>query len=103
MLGHWKDYDELESSLSMPELTATLKAMYKTENRKNKFLAKLQGIDIDEDSESGGNPEDRPVTFSEIQARAIAKVTNNQTQARAAEFGFTSDIGVGYEYYGGDD
>lgn len=103
MLGHWKDYEELEESLSMPELTATLKAMYKAENRKNKFLASLQGVELDgDDSEGSSDDSTKPLTFADIQARAIAKVTNNESLSRAAEYGFTPDFGVDYEYYGGD-
>lgn len=51
MLGHWKNYDELESELSIDELLATLKAIREKENRHNKFLAAIQGVDLDEEKE----------------------------------------------------
>jgi hypothetical protein len=38
----------LESSLSIEELLATIKAIYAREDRSNKFQASLQGIDLDE-------------------------------------------------------
>jgi hypothetical protein len=54
LLGHWKNYDELESNLSLDELMATLNAARDREHRERKFLAAMQGIDLDEDKE----PED---------------------------------------------
>ncbi len=95
LLGHWKDYEELEESISMPELTATLKAMYKVEGRKNKFLAAMQGVDLDAENTSSDSTE-KPSTFQEIQARAISKLTNNEDVAGAARLGITPDMGIGY-------
>ena len=95
LLGHWKDYEELEESISMPELTATLKAMYKVEGRKNKFLAAMQGVDLDAENTSSDSTE-KPSTFQEIQARAISKLTNNENVAGAAQLGITPDMGIGY-------
>ncbi len=95
LLGHWKDYEELEENISMPELTATLKAIYKVENRKNKFIAAMQGVDLDSDNTSSDSTE-KPSTFQEIQARAISKLTNNENVAGAAELGITPDMGIGY-------
>jgi len=94
LLGHWKDYEELEENISMPELTATLKAIYKVENRKNKFLAAMQGVDLDSDSSSDST--DKPSTFQEVKARAISKLTNNEDLAGAAELGLSPDMGIGY-------
>jgi len=51
LLGHWKNYDELESSISIEELLATLKAMHDKEDRQNKFMAALQGIELEEKEE----------------------------------------------------
>ena len=55
MLGHWKNYDELESSLSLDELMATLNAAREKDHRDKKFLAAMQGVDLDEESKG---PED---------------------------------------------
>jgi hypothetical protein len=49
LLGNWKNYEELEESLSMPELIQTFKAMQKTEEEKRKFLASLQGVNLNGD------------------------------------------------------
>ena len=95
LLGHWKDYEELEESISMPELTATLKAMYKVENRNNKFIAAMQGVDLDSNNTSSDST-DKPSTFQEVQARAVSKLTNNENLAGAAQLGLSPDMGIGY-------
>ncbi len=97
LLGHWKDYDELENSLSMPELTATLKAMYNAESRKNKFMASLQGVSLDS-SDSNNNSEKQPSTLKDIQARAMARLSgDNEKASSAVKYGFTPDMGVDYD------
>lgn len=50
MLGHWKNYDELESSLSLDELMATLNASRDKEHRERKFLAAMQGVELEDSS-----------------------------------------------------
>ena len=55
MLGHWKNYDELESNLSLEELMVTLNASRDREYRERKFLAAMQGVDLDE---ANKEPED---------------------------------------------
>jgi hypothetical protein len=83
----------------MPELVATLKAMYESENRKNKFLAMVNGIDM-ENSSDNQDDDNRPATFQEIQARAMARLTGDTTKAKAVEYGITSDMGLAYEVLG---
>ena len=46
MLGHWKNFDELESSLSLEELTALLDFSRKKDNDDKKFMAALQGAEL---------------------------------------------------------
>jgi hypothetical protein len=50
LLGHWKNYDELESSLSLDELMATLNASRDKEHRERKFLAAMQGVELEDSS-----------------------------------------------------
>lgn len=50
LLGIWKDYEELEASLSMPELTQTLTSKRDLEYQEKKFFAAIQGIDLDKDT-----------------------------------------------------
>ena len=85
----------------MPELAATLKAMYETERRRQKFMAAIQGIDIDEQEsvtdEDVTKKVERVSTVEEIQARAIARLTGDRNMAGAISQGFTPDMGVDYK------
>jgi hypothetical protein len=50
--GAWKNFEELEASLTMPELTQLLKTKGKNDYRDKKFLAALKGIDLDKNSQN---------------------------------------------------
>ena len=50
ILGIWKNFDELESSLSMPELIAILELNRELDYNEKKFMAAMQGVDLDEAS-----------------------------------------------------
>lgn len=97
LLGIWKDYEELEDKISMPELLAILVAKRKQENDQRKFLAALQGVNIDE------NEEKSQTTFEDIKARVFsggqAKDSNDILALQginATQAGF--GIGLGLEY-----
>lgn len=77
MLGHWKNYDDLESSLSLDELMVTLNAIRDKDHRDKKFLAAMQGVDIDE-----GQEEIEDVTS-----------LNNKRVAEAEGFGINEGLG----------
>ena len=47
LLGQWRNFDELEVNLSLPELEAILDAERERQYNQNKFLAALKGIDLD--------------------------------------------------------
>ena len=81
----------------MQELMATLNAIYKREHRQQKFMAALQGVDIDKESKG---EQDEAVTFEQVKARAIAKATGNQEAANAALFGFDKIDGTEYSLIG---
>ena len=51
LLGHWKNYDELEENLSMPELINTLKALKKKDHEDKKFFASLKDEKIFDNAE----------------------------------------------------
>jgi hypothetical protein len=99
-LGHWKDYEELETSLSMQELIATLGAMHEKENRQNKFLAAIQGIDLSPDNSSSSTNGDAPTSLAEINARADKRLGGSESSSFALEFGISQDEGLGYEVLG---
>lgn len=50
LIGKWKDYEDLETSLSMPELIATLEAKRHADYENKKFFAAIQGIDMDKNN-----------------------------------------------------
>ena len=82
----------------MPELAATLKAIYESERRRQKFMAALQGVDLDEKIDEGIDKKiDSIPTVEEIQARAVARLTGDHSAAQAISQGFTPDLGVIYE------
>lgn len=98
-LGIWKDYEELEMSLSMPELVATLGSRRELDYQEKKFLAAIQGVDLDKNS---GKREEDP--WERIKAKAFSKgkAANGSDilafqGANAAKAGFGIGMGLGYE------
>ena len=99
LLGIWKDYRELEESLSMPELIATLSSRRELDYQEKKFLAAIQGVDLDAQSgESKGQKE-----WEDMKARVFSKNKTNDSNdilalqginAQKAGFG----IGQGLDY-----
>ena len=99
LIGIWKDYEELESFLSMPELTATIKIKRELDYSDKKFAAAMQGVDLDKNSGSGNEWED-------MKARVFSKGTasgGNDILAlqgmNAEKAGFGIGMGLDYEVY----
>jgi len=99
LIGIWKDYDELESSLSMQELTATLQIKRELDYNEKKFLAAMQGVNLDESSGAGNEWED-------MKARVFSKgaVTDSKDilalqGMNAEQAGFGIGMGLDYEVY----
>lgn len=84
MLGHWKNFDELESSLSLEELTALLDISRKKDREDKKFSAALQGVELDEPAE---------------ELRDIAELSGYS----ASREGFGIGLGLGFMSIGGDE
>ena len=78
LLGHWKNFDELESSLSVEELSAILDASREKEKRGNKFLAAINGVELDEEENA------EPVDISSLK---------NSMQASQEGFGINEGLG----------
>lgn len=105
LLGIWKDYEELELSMSMPELTATLSAKREIDYQDKKFMAAMQGVNLDEKT---GRQEEDPWEKLKARAAARARGENPDTAtvdpnditsfkgAKAQQAGF--GIGMGLEY-----
>jgi len=49
LLGIWKNFQDIEESLSLPELEAIVTAARDKEMRHHRFMAALKGINLDED------------------------------------------------------
>jgi hypothetical protein len=97
LLGIWKDYEELEKSLSMPEIISTLSAKRELDYQEKKFLAAIQGVDLDK--ESG-----KQNAWEEMKARVFSggKTTNANDilayqGATANKAGFGIGMGLDYE------
>lgn len=98
LLGIWKDYAELEASLSMPELVTTLGAKRELDYQEKKFLAAMQGVDLDEDKEKASN------AWEDLKAKVFSNGATNDSNdilslqgINAAKAGFGLGMGLDYE------
>ena len=99
LLGIWKDYEELELSLSMPELMATLESKRDLDYQEKKFLAAIQGVDLDKNNaNNSGNK------WEEMKAKVFSggKAANSNDVlalqgVNAQKAGFGIGMGLGYE------
>jgi hypothetical protein len=96
LLGIWKDYDELERSISMPELMITLSTGRELNYDEKKFLAAMQGVDLDKNSgKSNAWEEMKARVFSGGEAANAKDIVALQgISAQKAGFG----IGMGLDY-----
>lgn len=101
LLGIWKDYQELEESLSMPELLATLMIKRELDHTEKKFLAALQGVNLDEQGEDGKQKGQKE--WEDLKARVFSRGQTKDSNdvlalqgpsAKKAGFG----IGFGLDY-----
>jgi len=99
MLGIWKDFEELELSISMPELRALLDSKRERDYQEKKFAAALQGVDLDEQS---GRKEEDP--WEAMKARVFSGGKTSDSNdilayqgANASKAGFGIGMGLGYE------
>ena len=98
LLGIWKDFYELETSISMPELIAILNVIGETDYAEKKFLAAIQGIDLDK--ESGKSRQDEWTAMKERvfgQAQGDPKDVTSLRGQKAQEAGFGIGLGLNYE------
>ena len=99
LIGIWKDYEELEESLSMQELTATIKIKRELDYTDKKFAAAMQGVDLDKNSGNQNAWEDMK---ARVFSKGAAKDGNDilALQGRNAEkAGFGIGMGLDYESY----
>jgi translation initiation factor 1 (eIF-1/SUI1) len=100
LLGIWKNFDELETSLSIEELMQILSITRELDYEEKKFLAALQGVDLG----GGSEPERGQKEWEDLKARVASggQATDSKdilalqgTSARQAGFGI--GLGLGYE------
>lgn len=97
LLGIWKDYEELEKSLSMPELTLTLEIKRELDYSEKKFLAAIQGVDLDKQSgQKDAWEEMKARVFSGGKTSDPNDITAYQG-VNAQKAGFGIGMGLSYE------
>ena len=100
LLGIWKDYQELETSLSMPELMSTLSVSRELDYSEKKFLAAIQGVDLDKNSGSEKGQKE----WEDMKARVFSKGQTSDSNdilsfqgPKAQKAGFGINMGLDYE------
>jgi hypothetical protein len=99
LIGKWRNFEELENDLTMPELSELLSAKIDYDDNQRRFFAAIQGVDLGEDPKK----EQGVSSFEDIKARVFsggqAKDANDILSLQginAAQAGF--GIGMGLEY-----
>lgn len=98
LLGIWKNYDELESSICIQEIMAILSSRRELDYEEKKFMAAIQGIDLDGEQDRGQKE------WEDLKARVASKgmatdssdILALQGQA-AVQAGFGIGMGIDYE------
>jgi hypothetical protein len=99
LLGIWKDYRELEESLSLSEIMAIISSKRELDYQEKKFFAAIQGVDLDEASGSDRGQKE----WENLKARVFSGGATNDSNdvlalqgqnAKKAGFG----IGMGLDY-----
>lgn len=97
LLGIWKDYQELETSLSMPELMITLSISRELNYDEKKFLAAMQGVDLEKNAGKANAWEEMKArVFSKGQAENARDIIALQG-INAQKAGFGIGMGLAYE------
>lgn len=99
LLGIWKDYDDLEKSLSMPELMITISNKRELDYQEKKFLAAIQGVKLDDETgQDQGNKK-----WEDMKARVFSRGATNDSKDILALQGYNAEkagfgIGMGLDY-----
>jgi translation initiation factor 1 (eIF-1/SUI1) len=96
LLGIWKDYEELETSLSMPEITSILNIKREEDYNNKKFLAAMQGVDLDKGNKSNAWEDMKARVFSGGAATNGRDIVALQG-VNAQKAGFGIGMGLSYE------
>lgn len=99
LTGIWKNYDEMESSISMPELTSILETKREIDYNEKKFFAAIQGVDLDKQtgkSEANAWEKMKAKVFSGGKTQNPNDIVAFQG-VTAQKAGFGIGMGIGYE------
>lgn len=97
LLGVWKNFDELEYYLSMPELLSIIASKRELDYEEKKFLAAIQGVDLDQTS---GKQDEWEKMKARVFSGGKAKDSNDILSyqgVNAQKAGFGIGMGLGYE------
>lgn len=75
LLGIWKNVEDLEMNINLDELQLILDAAREAEHRRHRFMAAIQGIDIDK----GARGESKE-KFDAVQQRVNARLQGKTTE-----------------------
>lgn len=100
LLGIWKDYSELEASLSLSEILAIISSKRELDYQEKKFFAAIQGVDLEgESDEERGQKE-----WENMKARVFSGGATNDSNdvlslqgQNAKKAGFGIGMGLHYE------
>lgn len=99
LLGIWKDYSELEASLSLSEIMAIISSKRELDYQEKKFFAAIQGVDLEDSDDSERGQKE----WENLKARVFSGGATNDSNdvlalqgqnAKKAGFG----IGMGLDY-----
>jgi hypothetical protein len=100
LLGIWKDYSELEESLSLSEIISIISSKRELDYQEKKFFAAIQGVDLE-----GSNDSDRgQKEWENMKARVFSRGATNDSNdvlslqgQNAKKVGFGIGMGLDYE------
>ena len=103
LLGIWKSYEELETSISLQELMAILTATRELDYEEKKFMAALQGVNLDEKNDGSGEVKGQK-EWEDMKARVFSKGATSDSNdilalqgVNAQKVGFGIGMGLDYE------
>jgi hypothetical protein len=104
LLGIWKNFDELESSISIEELMQILSITRELDYEEKKFTAALQGVDLDSATGGSGEKERGQKEWEDLKARVFSGGATSDSNdvlslqgQNARKAGFGIGMGLGYE------
>ena len=103
LLGIWKNFDELESSISIEELMQVLSITRDLDYEEKKFSAALQGIDLDSQSGKSSGEVKGQQEWENMKARVFSRGATSDSNdvlslqgPKAKKAGFGIGMGLGY-------